>query len=132
VLSSWAPQFRGFQQHDAQEMLLVLLNFLHEDLCDLKKSVNSSSSPSVASSSNASSLSVSPSPISGMFAGLYRSVLTCDDCGLENTLFEPFLNLSLPVPEKDNRKLPVCFVPLQGRPIKLGVRVAKVSKKRKK
>lgn len=137
VLSSWAPQFRGYQQHDAQEMLLVLLNFLHEDLCDLKSKKENSTV--VSSEGNlkrpmslflrrigATTLSVCPSPIASLFAGMYRSILTCESCGTESVAFEPFLNLSLPLPEKERRKISVCFVPLHGPVVNYGVRVNKV------
>ena len=32
TLSTFAPQFTGYQQHDAQELLAFLLDGLHEDL----------------------------------------------------------------------------------------------------
>lgn len=32
TLSKYAPQFTGYQQHDAQELLSFLLDGLHEDL----------------------------------------------------------------------------------------------------
>ena len=32
VLCRVAPQFRGYEQHDAQELLVFLLDGLHEDL----------------------------------------------------------------------------------------------------
>ena len=32
TLAKYAPQFSGFQQHDAQELLAFLLDGLHEDL----------------------------------------------------------------------------------------------------
>lgn len=31
-MSKFAPQFSGYQQHDAQELLTFLLDGLHEDL----------------------------------------------------------------------------------------------------
>lgn len=74
----------------------------------------------------ATTLSVCPSPIASLFAGMYRSILTCESCGTESVAFEPFLNLSLPLPEKERRKISVCFVPLHGPVVNYGVRVNKV------
>lgn len=36
-LSTFAPQFGGFRQHDAQELLSFLLDGIHEDLNRVKK-----------------------------------------------------------------------------------------------
>lgn len=35
-----------------------------------------------------------------LFAGQQRSSLKCDACGKESVTFEPFFNLSLPIPSK--------------------------------
>ena len=126
VLSTWAPQFRGYQQHDAQEALLSITNLLHEDLVDVK----SKAGGATPSSDNGRSVTLGASPIASLFGGVYQSVITCDDCGQENKIFEPFLNFPLPVPEKEQRKLPVMFFPLAGAPAMLGVRVNKAGNTR--
>ncbi|TPX30994.1 hypothetical protein SmJEL517_g05573 [Synchytrium microbalum] len=37
TISSFAPQFQGYEQHDAQEFLAFLLDAIHEDLNDARK-----------------------------------------------------------------------------------------------
>ncbi len=125
VLSQWAPQFRGYQQHDAQEALLVMLNLLHEDLCNLQ-----SKAAVIAAASAGGPVALAASPIASLFGGTYRSELTCDTCGQKSVVYEPFLNFPLPVPEKEHRKLAVTFFPLAGRPVHLGVRVNKTGNAR--
>lgn len=44
---------------------------------------------------------VEKSAVQDMFGGMYRSSVTCDTCHHESTVYEPFLNLSLSVPEKE-------------------------------
>jgi hypothetical protein len=107
-----APQFRGYQQHDAQEMLLVTLNSLHEDLL-------APAGPNGAR--------VEKSPIQEMFAGMFRSTVNCDTCHVESTVYEPFYNLAVPVPEKEEKKQRVTFFPASPKslPSHLGVRVNK-------
>jgi ubiquitin C-terminal hydrolase len=111
ILSSFAAQFSGYQQHDAQEALLVILNLLHEDLSVFEKG------------RPAHQLAVSP--ISDMFGGTYKSSVTCGECNTESIIYEPFLNVALPVPEKEFKRLQVTFFPLEGAPLHLSVRVNK-------
>ena len=37
AISRTAPQFAGYQQHDAQELMNFLLDFLNEDLNKIKR-----------------------------------------------------------------------------------------------
>ncbi len=125
MLSHWAPQFRGYQQHDAQEALLVTLNLLHEDLCNLQ-----SKAAVTAAAAAGGPTALAASPIASLFGGTYRSELTCDACGQKSFVFEPFLNFPLPVPEKEHRKLAVTFFPLNCTPVHMGVRISKTGNSR--
>ena len=111
VLAKFAGQFHGYQQHDAQEALMVILNLLHEDLTTYGL-------PEVKGR-------LPKSPVADLFGGTFRSVVTCDECHTESTIYEPFMNLSLPVPEKERKKINATFFPLDGPPIHIGVRVNK-------
>ncbi|EPS69082.1 hypothetical protein M569_05690, partial [Genlisea aurea] len=87
-LSSKAPQFKGYQQHDSHELLLCLLeNLSAEEL----------SSRGIQASKNHAR---DPTFVDAIFGGLLSNTTICSQCGHSSTNHEPFLNLSLPVPAK--------------------------------
>lgn len=87
------------------------MNALHEDL--------------LVKQENGGKDRVEKSPVRDLFGGMYRSTVTCEECHSESTVYEPFVTLPLPVPERETKKLRVTFFPLQGGPINYGVRVNK-------
>ncbi|KAI4303905.1 hypothetical protein MLD38_039487 [Melastoma candidum] len=88
-----APQFKGYQQHDSHELLRCLLDGLSTEEFDMKNRVNSDkefqSSPSQSSTF-----------VDAIFGGQISSTVCCMECGHSSTVYEPFLDLSLPVPTK--------------------------------
>lgn len=106
-ISSIAPQFRGYNQHDAQEFIAVVLNSLHEDLLVPENP------------------RVEKSAVLDLFGGMYKSTVTCDECHTDSTKYEPFLTLPVPVPEKEIRKVLCTFFPANAAPINLAVRANK-------
>ncbi|RKO89936.1 hypothetical protein BDK51DRAFT_26961 [Blyttiomyces helicus] len=75
----WAivPMFRGYQEQDAQEFIRYLLDRIHHELHD--EPIRNS--------------------IENVFQGLLRNVVRCLKCGYVSTKTDPFLDLSLPIPE---------------------------------
>ncbi|KAG2312332.1 hypothetical protein Bca52824_023889 [Brassica carinata] len=71
-IERYAPQFSGYNQQDAHELLLFLLQGLHHDLND--------------------------SVIVNACEGQYKSTLVCPVCGKMSSTFEPFNCLSLQLP----------------------------------
>ncbi|KAH9262494.1 hypothetical protein BASA82_000441, partial [Batrachochytrium salamandrivorans] len=104
ALDKWTSLFRGFQQHDAHELMQYLLDLVHEDTA-----TNTASSSSICNE---------------VFGGVLNRDMVCPMCG-EKALAtpEPFhiLSLSLMQPE-------VLFVPLPNNP-KNSYRYIKVASK---
>ncbi|CAN1856036.1 Ubiquitin carboxyl-terminal hydrolase 2 [Linum perenne] len=92
-LCSKAPQFRGYQQHDSHELLRCLLDaWSTEELARRKQ--NSASEQSAVSVPNL------PTFVDAAFGGRISSTVCCMECAHSSTVYEPFLDLSLPVPTK--------------------------------
>ncbi|XP_027334712.1 ubiquitin carboxyl-terminal hydrolase 2 [Abrus precatorius] len=87
---SKSPQFRGYQQHDSHELLRCLLDGLStEELTGRKQN----GSPKIDGIS-------SNTLVDTLFGGQISSTVCCIECGHFSTVYEPFLDLSLPVPTK--------------------------------
>ncbi|KAG1370081.1 ubiquitin carboxyl-terminal hydrolase 2 [Cocos nucifera] len=97
-----APQFGGYQQQDSHELLRYLL----DGLCTEEKIVASFVSSGGKDKSAANS---GVTFVETIFGGKLSSTISCMECGHTSTVYEPFLDLSLPVPAK---KLPSKNVPL--------------------
>jgi len=116
VVARNAPQFRGYQQHDSQELMSYLLDGLHEDcnrVVDKKPTdkVESDGRPDtlVAAESWATHEMRNRSRVQEIFAGQLRSHIQCNVCRHVSLTFDPFTSLSvpIPVPERDAR---VCTI----------------------
>ncbi|KAG8369648.1 hypothetical protein BUALT_Bualt14G0035500 [Buddleja alternifolia] len=88
-LCTKAPQFRGYQQHDSHELLRCLLDGLSTEELSAKKRIELSQA-SVTD----------PIFVDAIFGGKLSSTVSCLECGHSSTIYEPFLDLSLPVPTK--------------------------------
>ncbi|GMP77912.1 hypothetical protein CsSME_00034028 [Camellia sinensis var. sinensis] len=90
-ICSKAPQFRGYQQHDSHELLRCLL----DGLCTEELSARKQNTWE-----NGISKNLGPTFVDTIFGGQLSSTVSCLECGHSSTVFEPFLDLSLPVPTK--------------------------------
>ena len=106
-ISKYAPQFSGYEQHDLQELIAFLLDGLHEDLNRVLKKpyvedieCDGRSEELVAVESWKNYLLRNKSVIVDLFQGQLRSTLTCCSCQYTRVKFDPFMYLSLPVPEE--------------------------------
>ena len=114
LLSMHAPQFSGYQQHDAQELLAFLLDGLHEDLNRILKKPyveapdgKEMSDEELAAAAWSRHKLRNDSAIVDVFQGLFKSALTCNICGKISRTFDPYMYLSLPLPA--GRKWVVCL-----------------------
>lgn len=120
ALGEFAPRFSGFQQQDSSELLSFLLDGLHEDLNQILRkpatnAVESNGRPDaiVAKESWDTYLLRNKSVVVGTFQGQLKSRVTCpfDDCGRVSITFDPFMFLSVPLPQAADKAQPVIFVP---------------------
>lgn len=96
------PVFKGYRQQDAQEFLRCLLDRMDYELQQRNKRKTAQISPG---SSPKRSLHVKPdeeieSEIGSIFGGLLQNEITCLKCGFLSKKDDPFLDLSLDIPNQ--------------------------------
>merc|ERR1711988_1894256 len=108
VVGKWAPHFKGYAQQDAQEFLVYFLDGLHEDLDLIRKKPP----PREGTPEHEARLGVMEradiawdmylarcsSKIVDLFVGQLGSELTFEGCNHKSVTFEPFWDLSCPIP----------------------------------
>lgn len=111
LVEKHASQYKGGSQHDAQEFLLWLLDRIHEDLNVASKrrygqkrsgeqENNETSDEVLAAESLANYMRCNSSFVMDIFQAQFRSSLTCPTCEKQSNTFDPFLCVSLPIPQK--------------------------------
>ncbi|KAK2595762.1 hypothetical protein QQS21_006588 [Conoideocrella luteorostrata] len=134
------PTFSGWSQQDSQEFLGFLLDALQEDLSRIKKK------PYIEKPDSTDDMINNPaaikemadkvwditcrrddSVIADLFTGLYKSTLKCPECGKISITFDPFNNLTLPLPLQNMWVSSVKFFPLNDAPVKIEVELPKHS-----
>ncbi|CAM9632743.1 unnamed protein product [Ectocarpus sp. 12 AP-2014] len=117
-----------------QELLAFLLNGLNEDLNRIadKPYIEQPDSDGRSDAELAdiwwkNHLRREFSIVVALFAGQFKSVLACRECGYESARFEPFMFLQLPLPEDTERSVMVIVVLLDGArcPAKCSLRLPK-------
>jgi len=101
-------QFSGYQQHDAQELLVFLLDTLHEDLnlvqvkpyfaTDDEDTSSTTPIPRLAAESWMMHLKREHSMITNIFQGQLHNSVECPKCKYCSHTFSPFLFLPLAIP----------------------------------
>lgn len=117
TLCTVAPQFSGYQQHDAHELLCALIGGLHEDLNSVTKKpyypdneLRGMSDSEKAGVLWNRSLSRDQSIIVNLFYGQYKSTVQCPRCQRYSHTFDPFNSISLPLPVARIQALPMKFI----------------------
>nr|XP_054588318.1 putative ubiquitin carboxyl-terminal hydrolase 50 isoform X1 [Nothobranchius furzeri] len=101
VLCSIFPQFNNFSQQDAQELLLYLLNALHDDLKKVaKRQTHFLKQPRKEPNRN---IDAEPTIVSHLFEGQLSYTTICMHCDHQAHNTQSFTILSLPLP-KDTSK----------------------------
>jgi ubiquitin carboxyl-terminal hydrolase 4/11/15 len=103
-MGQFAGQFQGFQQHDSHELLMYLLDAIHEDLnrCIEKPSVETvigdeNNNDETAETSWKNHKLRHDSVIVDLFHGQLRSRLKCPTCQKITVVFDPFVSIPLPL-----------------------------------
>lgn len=132
--------FAGWGQQDSQEFLGFLLDALQEDLSRIVKK------PYIEKPDSTDDMINDPeairqmaeqvwditrkrddSVIADLFTGMYKSTLKCPECGKISITFDPFNNLTLPLPIENMWTRPVKFFPLNDTPVLIDVELPKHS-----
>ncbi|XP_052752226.1 ubiquitin carboxyl-terminal hydrolase 3-like isoform X2 [Galleria mellonella] len=101
VIWKVVPRFRGYQQQDAHEFLRYMLDRLHTELLQLL--------PPDRGESEFVSRTPAASIVTAVFGGTLQSEVRCLACGAESKKFDPFLDLSLELPESGRHEAPVAL-----------------------
>jgi ubiquitin carboxyl-terminal hydrolase 3 len=101
VIWKVVPQFKGYHQHDAHEFLRYMLDRLHTEL----QAVPNSMPPTPTNSKMKNFVCPAPankgvSFVTTTFGGTLLSEVKCLVCGTNSRKHDPFLDLSLDIPEK--------------------------------
>ncbi|RPA80896.1 UCH-domain-containing protein [Ascobolus immersus RN42] len=138
TIGRFGPSFSGYGQQDTQEFLAFLLDGLHEDLNRIHKK------PYVEKPDSTDEMVGNPaliaelaqkcwdiykarndSAVADLFGGLYKSTLVCPDCQKVSITFDPFMDLTLPLPFEVVWTHEVVYVPIGQRPIRFTIELEK-------
>jgi len=91
------PRFRGYQQQDAHEFLRYMLDRLHTELLLLLP--GKFRNDRIDEVMRGAPLSKSNSIVTSVFGGTLQSVVTCMSCRSTSKKLDPFLDLSVDIPQ---------------------------------
>lgn len=95
----YADYMAGYEQQDAHEFLMTLLNALQSHMAPLDPTVEGEGGAAEASANS------QPAPrdqgfVHRVFCGMLQSDVSCMHCDATSSVYEPFLDLSLPLESK--------------------------------
>mmetsp|Transcript_33470 Transcript_33470/g.41023 ORF Transcript_33470/g.41023 Transcript_33470/m.41023 type:complete len:729 (+) Transcript_33470:380-2566(+) len=110
LIGQVSSRFSGYRQHDSQEFLRFFLDALHDDLNRVKEEIPYEEIKDIKGESTLNrSLrwwknyeDRNDSHIKDKFCGQLYSKVICKTCGHESTAFDPFMDLSVPIPKNGN------------------------------
>ncbi|AOA63771.1 Ubiquitin carboxyl-terminal hydrolase 12 [Komagataella phaffii CBS 7435] len=140
TLGRFNSMFLGYHQQDSQELLAFLLDGLHEDLNRILKKPyldkpelkdhlvqDKEAVRQLAEDCWSQHKMRNDSIITDLFVGLYKSTLVCPVCQKISITFDPFNDLTLPLPVDKKWYHQIIFFPETGYPKALDVELDKSS-----
>ncbi|EJS43200.1 ubp12p [Saccharomyces arboricola H-6] len=133
--------FSGYMQQDSQEFLAFLLDSLHEDLNRIMKK-EYIEKPSLSADDDVNDWNVikklasetwemhlkrNCSIITDLFVGMYKSTLYCPECKNISITFDPYNDVTLPLPVNTVWSKTVKIFPMNSPPLLLEVELSKSS-----
>ena len=113
-ISKWARQCSGYNQHDSQELLRFLIDGMQEGLLRPKQDPpwpyddDHFDERDVTEQSKRmweNYLARNDSLVTRVFCGQLRSRVICNVCKKESNCYDPFMDLSLPIPKGKGRPM---------------------------
>ena len=111
ILGEYAPTFAGFGQHDSHECINTILDLMGEDLYRKGKKpyVENDEKPDQPEEEAAREawnkhLLRNESIMTDLFHGQFKSTVCCSQCDRVSVTFDPWMTLSLPIPNKKEIK----------------------------
>jgi ubiquitin carboxyl-terminal hydrolase 4/11/15 len=137
TIGRFNASFSGYQQQDSQEFLAFLLDGLHEDLNRIHKKP-ATEKPELKDDSSGNTQAIidlaneswrvhklrNESVVLDLFGGLYKSTLVCPECNMTSITFDPFMDLTLPLPSGQIWSKDIYVFPRVGRPVILSVELS--------
>lgn len=108
AVNSFSGLFRGTSQEDAQEFLRWYLEALHEDVQKVTSKPRITKEAESAREAWSQYTSRENSQIVDLCVGQLKSSLTCSHCGYVSNVWDPFWDLSVPLPS-GARKIEDCL-----------------------
>lgn len=131
TIGRFGPSFSGYGQQDSQEFLAFLLDGLHEDLNRIHKKPYiekpESTDEMVGNEAAIAELADkcwdiykarNDSAVADLFGGQYKSTLVCPVCAKVSITFDPFMDLTLPLPVENVWSREVKLYPAGGRSLR--------------
>lgn len=114
----FAPHFSGYEQHDSHELIMYMLDAIHEDLnrCIRKPMIETiigdgSNDYEIAEKAWKNHKKRNDSIIVDYFHGQLRSRCFCPKCENNIVVFDPFAVLSIPISPPVKRNVDVLYMP---------------------
>ena len=116
-----APQFSGYDQQDAHELIIFLLKAIHNEFNShhgvvLYENIEGDGKNDEEISIKAWELfkKQNDSIIVDLFHGQLRSTIECPKCKLKKVIFDPYLSLTVPIAQFNNNKkiIKITYIPL--------------------
>eukprot|EP01022_Parablepharisma_sp_SALTPOND_P000811 TRINITY_DN105092_c1_g1_i1.p1 TRINITY_DN105092_c1_g1~~TRINITY_DN105092_c1_g1_i1.p1 ORF type:complete len:1343 (-),score=129.35 TRINITY_DN105092_c1_g1_i1:3311-6964(-) len=134
VIAKKADQYKGFEQHDSQELILHMLDGIHEDLNRVKDKpyvenaeANGRPDEVVSKEQWGKYLQRNKSVIVDLFAGQFKSRVVCPLCKHVSITFDPFTVLSVPIPQMTTMEVTFAPSDLLKPPMKMTFTVSETS-----